>query len=241
MKIPKKIYPDNIKDSIVEIKFNSVNPTEINLGLFFNALDESYFYSNRNNSPMILPDGRTLDFTINGGNLFYNDTIKFEFKNNSIIFNCMDSYKGWDDYIENINKTLKQIFKTGVISSFISVGVRYISEYPDVDLKNITKFKFGFGFPDIASESFSFRTNFQHKGMKIALNLNSKVMLSDLISKNEQIAKLSLIDIDIIKSDINCENVESLLEVVNQCHTMEKEFFFGLLNTDYFESLKKEF
>ena len=47
MNLPKKIDPDNLKETVVEIKYLSELPFEILVGIFFNAFDKSFNYTNR--------------------------------------------------------------------------------------------------------------------------------------------------------------------------------------------------
>ncbi len=243
MKLPKKIYPDNIKDSIVEIRFKSQLPFEIALGFFYKALDDTYMYTNRQSLPLHLPDGSNIEFSQRSINLFYNNVIKFELRPNSVVFNCIDEYKGWEVYEVQIKETLLQLLSANVIEYFERVGVRYISEYKNEEIQKITKFNFTFGFPQIKSNSYSFNCNFNWDEMRVALNLNNNKDVSLPLGNIQKydFSILSYIDVDIIKENFQTDNLNELVKFMNLCHEKEKEIFFGLLDKEYLTQLKKEY
>jgi hypothetical protein len=55
MELPKKITPDFIKEAVVEIKFVSNVAPEVLIGLFFDAFDDSWFYTNRSIQAPVIP------------------------------------------------------------------------------------------------------------------------------------------------------------------------------------------
>lgn len=245
MKIPKKISPDRIKDAIVEVKYTSKIPFEVALGMFYNSLDETYMYTNRHigkqQIPSALPSNLLEKLEIQFGNRasFYNDKIKIELQPNSIIFNCLNDYISWDIYKIEIEKVLSQLSKAAVIEVFIRVGVRYISEYPDIDLKDCVKFSFTFGMPAIVSDSYSFRSEFKQDNLRIILNLNNKLpVLSPKNSTNQlSITPVSNIDIDVIMENITVSDYNELLKSIEITHSKEKDVFFNLLNEKFLASL----
>ncbi|GAH21632.1 unnamed protein product [marine sediment metagenome] len=143
MKIPKKISPDRIKDAIVEVRYDTQLPYEVAIGMFYQSLDDTYTYTNRplgqQKFPISLPANLPQEITLSLGtqNIFYNDKIKIQLKSNSIIFSCLKDYISWSDYRPEIEKVLIQISKAKVIEKYNRIGVRYISEYPETDLKRL--------------------------------------------------------------------------------------------------------
>lgn len=86
-----------------------------------------------------------ISFPLTGHSLFYTDKIKIQIQPNSIIFNCLNEYIGWNLYKIEIEKVLEQVSKSSVIEKFVRIGIRYISEYPNIDLQECVKFSFSFG------------------------------------------------------------------------------------------------
>ncbi len=247
MKLPKKISPDNIKESVVELKYISELPFEILLGLFFNALDDSYKYTNRSQtSPAIISkenESQSQDLEIKIGNttLFYNSKVTIQVLSNTFVFTCIEKYIGWEDFRIEIQNFLKQINKTGHIKTWIRVGMRYISEYPEKDLKELIKFSFSFGLPMVKSLTSAFRTQFEYKNLYIILNLsNLTPTLKQTTSKDFQQIKLSVVDIDVISQN-EILVLPELFKKIDENHNIEKEVFFNMLNQTFLESLNPKY
>lgn len=242
MKIPKSIAPDRIKDAIIEINFESDYPNEVNLGVFFNVLKDDYKYTNRPLGTKQLSSNsinfnKEITLSLGGVSLFYNDKIKFQINNNSIAFNCIGDYILWENYSVEIEKVLKIIISTNIIKSFKRVGVRYISEYKKIDLKDSINFNFSFGFPDVVSNSYSFSSEFDLQNFKVVLNLNNNIP----IVEEENITPTSVIDIDVIKMNLNINTFEHLYQIINEAHSLEKDVFFKLIREDFLAKLDPKY
>lgn len=242
MKIPKSIAPDRIKDAIIEIHFESDYPTEVNLGVFFGALKDDYKYANKPIGTQQITSNsisfnKEFTLSLGGISLFYNDKIKFQINNNSIAFNCLGDYILWDNYFVEIKKVLTKIASTKIVKTFKRVGVRYISEYKDIDLRDSINFNFSFGFPDVVSNSYSFTSEFDLKEHKVVLNLNNNVPLVI----NEKVTPTSVIDVDIIKMNLNVDDYKELFTIINKAHTLEKEVFFKLIREEFLVSLNPKY
>ena len=244
MKLPKKISPDRIRDSIVEVRYNSKVPFEIALGMIFKALDNSYIYTNRPVETESAPKPQNVnELTLNFGsyNIFYNEKIKIQLSPGSFIFNCRNSdYIGWEMYLPEIKKVLKQILNDEIIEHFTRIGVRYISDYEDIDLSQCVNFNFSFGMPEVLSEQYSFRTEFYKQNSRIIINLGNKIPKKSL--KTNTIVKVTSIDVDSI-FDIpkKTGDLNDIITYIKDTHEIEKEMFFKLLNPDFLKKLNPQY
>ena len=234
MALPKKIDSRCIKDAIVEVRYTSPFPFEILVGYIFQNLDETYTYTNRSLSN---PDFNQVDgINIRIGNqyLFFNDKIKLQIQPNSFIFNCLKEYILWPDYINEIERVLVQILKIDEIKLFTRIGVRYISEFENINFMETLNFSFTFNQPDTISKTFSFKSEFAKDDCHVILQINNLLKRVD-----QDNTTYSQIDIDVINQNLNIDanNVETLLIEINKLHTIEKELFFGLLRADFLQSL----
>lgn len=240
MKLPIKISPDHIKQSIVEISYESDIPYEILLGIIFQSLDKSYNYTSY---PLQSNEVLKNEIYLNIGvqNLFFTSKIKFQIYPHSILFNCVESYIGWDEYKAEIVRALEQISIIKEINKFTRVGIRYISEYPEIEITKCTKFDFTFGIPEIKSDTYSFRSEFLWEDINVVLNLQHLVPKRTVAnSQNENVIvvkPISTIDINVISEGLQIDNLDDLLKVIERNHSKEKEVFFNLLNTEYLASL----
>lgn len=237
MQVPKKISPDRIVDSIVEIKYNTKAPFEVVIGMIFNALDSSYLYTNRH-----LPK---VNF---GGNIpilnvpiFYNEFIKIELQPNSIIFNCIKNYIGWGNYKAEIEKALHQILTANsIIESFIRIGVRYVSEYENMSISDITKYSFTFGMPLVISKSYGFNTQFEYDGMNVVVNLKNNTPLL-LPNHQQKVTTISNIDVDVIKQIDKITSVENLIPEIEKVKQNQKIVFFSMLSENFLKTLDPQY
>ena len=248
MKIPKKISPDRIKDSIVEVRYTTSLPFEVALGWFFKSIGDSYNYSNRppgllknQLNSLIVNNNQDIQFAFNLY-LFHNEKIKIELKPNSLIFNCLNEYIGWENYFLEIKKFIDQISKANVINTFNRIGFRYISHYPEIDLRNCVKYTFTFGMPQVISNSFGFRTEFIYENLKVILNLNNNLPAVTNNFPNE-VKPLSIIDLDVIDERLSIESgmLENLYNKIDIIHNREKEIFFNLLKSEFLQTLNPEY
>ncbi|MFD2966566.1 TIGR04255 family protein [Sphingobacterium bambusae] len=233
---PKSISPYRLRDAIVEVRYLSKLPLEILLGMFFTSLDESYKYQRRPVGPQSLPidPSQQMQLVTGGNSLFYNDSIKFEFFPNSIVFNCLEEYLGWDKYFGEIKKVLHRIDKLAQFESYTRVGLRYISQYEGIDLRTVTKFEFSFGMPDVSSDNFQFRSEFDFgDSIRAVLGISNNLQV---LGADNLAARLSTIDIDIIKP-IDVHTLDNLLKEIELVHEKEKEVFFNMLQPDFLAQL----
>lgn len=248
LQIPKKITPDNIKDSIVEVQYNSTFPFEITVGKVYSVLTPEYEYINEP-VPLNFPNQLKhsgIKFEVVSQNHFVNKDIKIQLSPNSIVFNCLTNYIDWENYFPQIKKILDLIQKEKVVHSYTRVGIRYINQYVNVELNNISQFKFSFGMTDVTSQSYSFSSDFRYKDCLVKINLHSKIPV--IVPDNEgpsqtKLEQISQIDVDVIRQNLRIQgdDNESIFKEINEAHSCEKEVFFSLINPDYLEKVKPQY
>lgn len=245
MKIPRKITPDRISDSIVEIRYTANVPFEAVVGIFYQAAKDIFKYTNRPlgkqpfpiSSQISLP--HELKLSLGGLSLFHNEKIKVQLQPNSIIFNCVGDYVGWENYKIEIEKALRLFSDNIDIDSYTRIGIRYISEYPNYDLVNCVKFEFTFGMPEIKSDTYSFRSEFKWEDFRVIMNLNNKLLV--IRDHGKSPSPTSIIDIDVIDDNVAAANLDVILTKLEKVHLKEKEVFFNILNDKFLESLNPEY
>jgi len=48
----------------------------------------------------------------------------------------------------------------------------------------------------------------------------------------------SIADIDVIRSDVRTNTLKDLLQIIEECHTYEKELYFGMMKQEFLTTLK---
>lgn len=240
-KIPKKITPDGIKESIIEVKYTSKLPFEVIIGLLFNALDDTYFYTNNNPKSSRLGEIAYL---------FYNDHILIKITPGSIIFDCASKYVSWDIFIREIRKALDQMSSVDFFEEFTRVGVRYISEY-NHELEKCIDFKIESSvLENVKCESYSFNTEFHIDEFIVILNIKNNLPRLKKNSENLEFAnshsqsslvRVSVVDIDVILENLHEKNISVVCEHLESAHNKEKQIFFKFLKPDYLATLNPEY
>lgn len=249
MQIPKKITPDSIIKAVIEIRYNSHVPFEVLLGILVSSFPNNYKYTNRQiNNPLVGVENSfvTSEIVVNLNNriLLYNENISVEFRPNSLIFTCLGRYIGSEIFIPEIERALLHMCKTRGIQQFTRVGLRYVTEYPNQDIRKSIKFDFTFGLPEIESLTTSFRSEFPYGQCMVILNLTNNVPnLKQHKSGSEDVTHTSVIDIDVIKGGLKilATEVSSLIEHIKEVHRAEKTLFFSMLRPEFLETLKPEY
>jgi uncharacterized protein (TIGR04255 family) len=238
MALPKKIDSRCIKDAIIEVKYTSKLPFEVMIGYIFMNLDDTFNYTNRNFSPNDIGNKQNIQFNIGNQYLFFNEYIKIQVHPGAIIFNCLKEYVLWDAYLPQIKNVLEQILVITEIQTFDRVGVRYISEFENVDFKDTLNFNFSFNQPSISSKSFSFKSEFiVYENCQTILQIHNELAVGNLSDGSSQ--TISQIDIDVIKQNLSIpsNSLDELLHVIDSLHSIEKELFFNLLKAEFLTSL----
>lgn len=248
MAFPKRISPDSIREAVVEARYISMLPNELLPGLFFQAFDDKYTYTDRPVRQSVQNPGNNsrglqeISFQVGRPSIIYNDKISVQFLPQSIVISCLSQYIGWADFQPEIEKALTRIHGTGQIQAWTRVGLRYITEYVEKDLHDISHFVFKFGLPDVKSLSAGFRSEFFFKENKAILNLVNKApIVADIAGETSKQSHLSRIDIDVMKEDLVLNNVGDVLKVIENLHDCEKEIFFGMLKDEFIKSLNPEY
>lgn len=236
MSLPKKISPDRIKNAIVEFGVIYTQPYEVVLGFVLDKIikNSNYQYVNSSsNIPLEIQELSGRNF------LFFNEKIKFQLSPKTISINCYSNYISWSTYLPEIKKVIDLINEIESNIIINRIGLRYVSEYVNVDLEDCLKFEFTFGFPNIKSKHYSFNSEFQYKNALVILTLRN--MMPTKVSNETQ--NLSHIDIDVIKKHlkIKLSDNDILIQNLEEIHKYEKEIFFDLLKNDFLKTLKPEY
>jgi len=232
MKIPKKIEPERLKDTIVEVRYKSEVPFEYRLGLCHRVLKllnvNPILPFNSHSIELDPTNFLTVDYP---KNLFEDSTIRLRIMDDRLIFNSNGTYCGWKDFSQSIQNIVKNLYFEGLLGEFNWVGLRYVSEFEKIQVFEKLIWGFQYDWHSVKSVNTSFRTEWLDESDHVIVNLvNNAQRESDFYS---------LVDID-INYAIGLQPstpVETLFEHIERLHDKEKTVFFGLMKPDFLESL----
>lgn len=247
MKIPRKITPDNIKDSIIQIVFVPACPAELVIGRFEQNLKDLFEFkagAPTSKQTLRLPDGNELTIGQYAGNAapggFFVDrgnVVKVSVTPNTVVFNALKNYPGWSTMFPIIRDTIVHLLKYGIAESVQRVGVRYISQFEDIAIFENLKMSLAL---EIGNKSFlatQLKSEFDEDEFKVILNLLNNYLRKD----GEKEKKFSIVDIDVIRIFNSSRNIDDIVGLVDKAHSKQKATFFSLLSDKFLNSLNPEY
>lgn len=245
MKLPKKINPDNLIETIVEIRMNPLCLSELWAGMVSAHLMElGYKYIPAPQLSVRLDKNGKMDVSVEEtkGNtspgIFVKEPIRFVMQGNSMLFNCnMGHYVGWNVYKNEIENVITAVQKCGITKDFNRIQIRYISEFIDVDILDYINGTIVIGNSANPFRNQEIKLNRMEGNMKIFVSLTNKAKRRNI--NGERVS--SLFDVTIFENFDTSDSVENLIELLDKVHIAEKETFFGLLKDEFIQSLKPEY
>ena len=230
MKTPKKLTPDPLVDSIVEIRIRSQHSFIPFVGTLFSLFREKFElaeYSSTDSSITVTPQEN--GFLINNDNkspFLINDEAKIQLSESRLVFNCNGSYIGWQRFSSLIYEVLEVAFTNEIILDVNRVELRFINQFEGINVFSVLnkeRFHREYGTHPL-DYSFQYVDN---DGQRIIIKLNGSII--DV--KNG--INISVVDISAIRDNFEEKTFGNVKDIVESLHKAEKEVFFGLIEENF--------
>lgn len=233
MQIPISIEPDLLKDSIVEIRFNSEIDFSLIPGLLYTKLGERGFKFTGGFQPL---KGVPQQLIVEPPPLpsFSNEVITCRLMGNSIIFNIKAKYIGWASYFSEIKSVMIAIDNLKIIQSYSRVGLRYINVLRDTNVYEKVVEDLRINLKSFKNVATNIKTDIVDESFRVKLNLGNDFRIQE---NNELV---SVIDIDVIREE-RMLNLNSLFDIINKAHSKESEVFFSILRPEFLKTLNPKY
>lgn len=246
MNLPKKINPDNLIETIIEIRMNPICPPELWAGMISTRIQElGYNYIPAPQVSVRLDKNGKMAVSVERGKenitygIFIKEHIRFVMQGNSLSFNCnMGHYVGWNIYQKEIMDIITAMQECKIAKDFNRVQIRYISEYHDLDIMDCINGNICIGDKTNPFRSQEIKLNRIDENIKIFVSLVNKTKRKN--PKGEEYSA-SLFDVNVYENFENSDSIEMVMSLLDKIHTIEKETFFGLLKKDFIQSLNPEY
>lgn len=219
----KKLTPDPIQDAIVEVKFSSSVPSSVLTGQLYADLVELGFVIQENKLTKSADGGIFLEEE--PSSIFVNEVISINLKGGSVTFNVINGYPLWENYFEQIKGVLKTIDNKDIISSYNRVGIRYINALYNEDIYKCLSEEVNITYGEKKPDRLRTNAEFLEDNKRIILRTGNNYI------DEQKGLPLSLLDIDVIQEE-PMKDLETLLEVIDNCHNKEKEYFEYCMSED---------
>lgn len=238
IRIPKKITPDPILESVVELRFKTNLPSDAIFGMLYNKLNEMFPNSYESLPILQLPEAvrlqdKNLEFSPH--HKFKNENFQVNIGPKVIAIISLKPYSGWKAYFSVIESIIKYVIQQNFIQEVSRIGVRYIDFFEEINIFDHLKFKMdGFPFP---SKQSSYTTAFQYEKFMTNLQVSNS---SQILIKNK-VCNGSIFDTDTyIETNIPV-NKSDILDIISNAHTIEKKIFYSLIKDSFIQTLNPEY
>lgn len=242
LKLPKKITPSPIAESVFEIRFTSDIPGTALCGLFYPVISKLFPETSIEELPILQLPPVVRD---NDPNLKFQphyrltkDNFVFSFGPTSISFSCIAPYAGWENWSNFFLPIMEGLSKIESLKNIQinRLGLRYIDNIEGNLFEN-TKTTISIADTSLAPFNTQLHSEFSENDILIILN-----MMNGMKQINKE--PFSVFDIDCVKNCIATfasfqkEVIDSGL--LNLLHEANKKYFFGLLKKDFLDKLNPE-
>lgn len=246
MPIPSKITPDHLKDTIVEIRFDSAIPLDLLAGTahaLLIPLGFIYTPAPDNNISFGLGQNQQISIGLNAPNksgFFIKDSIRIQFISNVIAFNCLiDKYVGWTVYSQTIKAVFKKFVEEKLFKSFNRISIRYISEFENVEILRNIKGEINISDTGLGLKDSILRLTKDVENIKTFVTLTNST--KRIVPTENKISEVSLVDINVFETLPLNSQIDVLEEKLERVHLLQKEVFFGLISDNFLRSLNPEY
>jgi len=236
MKLPKKITPCPIVDSVLELRFATSFPHDAIFGIVYNAFKTQY--PKYESLPILqLPEPvRKADPNLKFKPYYRlsNDKFVIQIGADVTTISSYPEYSGWDVFKQEISTFFNTIKALSIIEDVSRIGIRVINFFPKADIFQEAKISLTISDEPIISQKTLLTTEYAYEhNIKSTLNISNDAMIN--------LVKGSIIDIDTF-CEYNKEfNVSNILTEIETIHIKEKTLFFSLLKDDFLKKFNPEY
>jgi uncharacterized protein (TIGR04255 family) len=242
MKIPKRINPCPIIDSVVELRFESEFPTDAIFGVIFAAVKNDYGKFQKlpvSDVPEVI---RNQDLNLKYAPYFQAGDSNFVLRIGPrvIALSNIEEYVGWEKFFLKLKDILEKLRSTGAVNKFLRLGIRYIDFFEKMDVfenVNLAISEIEIDNKPLAAKQKIFRAVVKNDKFLTNIQLINNTSIS--IKKNTKNG--SLIDSDTFFESSAGFGFAGIYDLINECHVKEHEIFFSLLKKVFLETLNPEY
>lgn len=239
MKLPLRISPCPIIDSVIEVRFETSIPDDAIFGMFFGQVKNDFPKFDK--LPVAqLPD----EVKLNDPNLKFSPYFQAQSEGFILRFGPRvmslsnpGDYVGWEKYFSRFKKLFTGFNRLEVEKRFCRVGVRYIDHFK-YDIFPKTRMKISLEDKELAEIPKTFSCQLTENGISSNLQIANNIAL---VIENKVASGGSIIDIDSFMETPMDFTSEQILETVEICHQIDKQHFFLLLKEDFLAQLCPEY
>jgi len=240
LKLPKKITPCPIVESVIEIRFDSEIPPGAIFGVIYDSFKDIF-----PNEPVNLPILQLPEqIRNNDPNLLYkphyrisDETFLFQIGPKSISLINKDEYVGWNNLSPKTTECFQKVKDLQIIKNTKRFGIRYINFFEGLDIYDKINLKLLLNEKTLESDKIFVKTSLNSGDFTRDLKISNKSEIEQ--SGNKKLG--SIIDIDVYLKENGNTIIDQFDSILKDAHTKEKELFFSLLKEDFLKEFNPEY
>lgn len=237
-KLPVRISPCPILEAVLEIRFVTGEDWALLPGLLYTHIKERYPKSEK--LPIAeMPE----EFFRHDPGFMYAPRMRFigtgfviQFGPRVISLLTKGNYPGWTRVGEELAWLLGRLKGAGFIHEGERLGMRYIDFFED-DIFSRLVLNIHSDGQAVAGVEMNFATVFRRGDLSARLLLNNGAF----VTRGNQVISGSILDLDVWLEASDFDVFGDAAERFEDAHRCNKEIFFGLLKTDFLDSLAPEY
>lgn len=236
MQLPKKIEPDHLIETLVELRMDPACDLRQRKDDIRGLMQTLGYKAYPAPSIVVKRGGSSEELAV--GAIFTHNCVRVILQSDRLSFNCaLQHYLGWDAYRSRIREVAKLLLDNGITKQFNRAQMRYISEFEQLDILGRINLSLSCKGPTYAMQDLNLRRDDQ--GCTIFVSLSG---LRKRRTANRQEKTSSLFDVCVLKAlTPPTSSVDDLCQALDEAHTCEKETFFSLLTPDFLTSLNPQY
>jgi uncharacterized protein (TIGR04255 family) len=237
-KLPVRISPCPILQTVLEIRYVTGEEWTLLPGLLYTQIKERYPKSE--NLPIAeMPEEffrNDLGFTYAPRMRFIGVGFVIQFGPRVISLLTKGDYPGWARVAEELAWLLEQLKAAGFVHEGERLGMRYIDFFEDDIFSRLVLNIHSKGQP-VSGVEMNFATVFRRGDLSARLLLNNGAF----VTRGNQVVSGSILDLDVWLEASGFDVFGDAADRFEDAHRCNKEIFFGLLKTDFLDSLAPEY
>lgn len=240
-KIPRRISPAPLIDSVVEIRFQPAVPTDAVFGLTYHQVKKDFPLIQK--LPILqLPD----EIRNSDPNLIYKPYYKMEsppyilqIGPRVLAFSAEAPYPGWDQFAQQTSAIIGPIYGTGIIQSVSRVALRNINFF-DHNVFDYIALSVRMHTEPLSSPNTFIRTELISDQTISTIQVTNRATITHGANK-PRVGSI----LDIETSNLPTHKIgtgyEDFSNILSECHAVTRRLFFSLLTPSFLETLNPEY
>lgn len=243
LKLPRRLNPDPLVSSTVEIRFEPLLDRKAVIGAIYYQLREQF----PKLEPMLPEDmpesvrSSIPDFAYRPQFRASNDQFMLYLAEQSLTVGVVGTYPGWDNFSSVIQRVFAEIKALNVFSEIQRIGLRYVSFF---DGNALAGLKLSLQLPgyDGSQLPSSVFMRLPATGCEHTLQLANFIDYSQASGQPSETERLgTVVDIDTMPQQAVVDFFERPSYWLNLLHEAEKTLFYSLLTDDFLLTLNPEY